>query len=112
MTATARTQYIDNVKKGIEIYAAMEALKDNESLYIKVANDKVYEIHCSIYSNDRSVYSIGDCKLFGNRMNIDMNKSNKTSLYCYTFDLFNNKSSHRVYFQDTELTTKLEENAK
>jgi len=109
MTATARTQYIDNVKKGIEIYVAMEALKDNESLWIKNGKN-VYEIHCSIYnSRTERNFSIGDGKLFGSRMNIDNEKNNKTSLYCYTYDLFSNKSSQRLYFQDIELTTEPEQ---
>ena len=101
---TQRELYISNVKKGLKIYEALEALEDNGKLWIKYDN-KVYEIDALVYTHGRS-YSIGDGKLFGSRMNIDMENSNKTSLCAYTYDLFNNKSVSRIHFQYVTITTK------
>ncbi len=107
MTTSARSQYISNVKKGIAIYKALEALEDNGKLWIKYDN-KVYEIDALVYTHGRS-YSIGDGEIFGRRMNVDMEKSNKTALYVYTYDLFNSKSTNRIHFQYVTITTKPEE---
>jgi hypothetical protein len=110
MTATARTQYIDNVKKGIEIYTALEALKNHESLWIDL-NGKVYEIMNTIFDHRKektNSYSIGNGKLFGSNMNINIEKSNKTSLFCYTYDLFSNESHQKIYFEDMKITSKPE----
>jgi hypothetical protein len=105
---TQREQYISNVKKGIEVYAAMAALKDNESIYIKYGKE-TYEIRCSIFIDIKPSYSILDGQLFGRSMNINLDLSTKVSIQCYTYDLFKNLTVAKVYFQDVTITTKPED---
>ena len=94
-----RSDYIARVSKGISIYKAMEALEDNGTLMIKYG-EKTYEIHCSIYEHSGQAFSIGEDKLFGSRMNIDLDKSGKSYLYCYTYDLFSTKTIAKLNFDN------------
>lgn len=104
-----KTAYIDRVKKGIELYTAMEALKsfealkDCESLSIEFGNRGTFDIKCHewerVTGGPHRSYSISDGQLFGRSMNIDMEKSGKSYLYCYTYDLFQNETHSKLYFE-------------
>lgn len=99
-----KTAYIDRVKKGIELYAAMEALtKENDTLTISYGDRGEYNIkmHSFERSNGetRRSYIITDGKFFGYSMNIDMEKSGKSFLHCYTYDLFSNETHAKLYFE-------------
>jgi hypothetical protein len=94
-----RTDYINRVKKGIEVYEAMEALKDSENLSIMYGKRGPFNINCSIYSDNHKVFSINDTKYFGKSMNIDMEKSGKSYLECFTFDLFGKQTIAKLYFE-------------
>jgi predicted heme/steroid binding protein len=107
MTTKARSLYISNVKKGLKIYEAMAALEDNGKIYMTY-DGETYDINCHIFNKMKS-YTISDGKPFGRSMNLDMDKSNKTSLYAYTYDLFSNKSANRIHFQYVKVTAKPEE---
>jgi hypothetical protein len=98
-----KTTYIDRVKKGIELYTAMEALTAGEKITIEFGNRGQYTITAFDFNRadgsvDRS-YAISDDKLFGKSMNIDSEKSGKSYLYCYTFDLFQNMTIAKLYFE-------------
>lgn len=92
-----REEYINKVKTGIELRKVMESLEDGQNLHM-MYNGTKYEIHCSVYKDEERLYSIGDTALFGRRMNIDLEKSGKSFLLCYTYDLFSNRTTHRVDF--------------
>ena len=98
-----RTRYINRVKKGIEVYAVMEALGKNEKLTISFGNRGNFVITCHEFERvsgeiSRS-YTIGDGQLFGKQMNIDDEKSGKSYLHCYSFDLFSNQTVAKLYFE-------------
>jgi hypothetical protein len=100
----SKTDYINRVKKGIEVYAAMEALtEENDTLTIEFGNRGTFNIRMHEFTHaDGNVsrsYSISDGKIFGRSMNIDEEKSGKSFLYCYTFDLFTNKTVAKLYFE-------------
>ena len=109
---TKRELYISNVKKGIKVYEAMAALEDRGNMYIKYGNRGTFEINASVWKNMPTSYSIGDGELFGRRMNIDMEKSGKSFLYVYTYDLFNNKSFSKLAFEHITITEKPEDETK
>ena len=104
MTKIDREHYIKKVQMGIALYAAMDCLKDNEELPIEFGATYL-EIHCSIW-DDRKSFSIGDGKLFGRRMNIDMEKSSKVNLVAFTYDLFNNKTTQKIGFEHITVVEK------
>lgn len=99
----SRKHYIERVKKGMEVYKAMESLKDNESMLIEFGNRGQFKIsvHEYDYPSGRSerMYAISDKDIFGKSMNIDMKKSGKSFLYCYSYDLFGNGTSAKLYFE-------------
>jgi len=99
MTAKARTQYIDRVKKGIEVYEAMNALENSENLSIMYGERGPFNINCTIYSKGSKIFSINDTKYFGKSMNIDMKNSGKSFLHCYAFDLFGKQTTAKLYFE-------------
>ena len=107
MTKTARTNYIDNVRKGIKVYAAMNALNDNEEMIISYGNRGTYRIRCHQYKTieAKCMFTINDGSLFGRAaefgrfMIIDSEKSGKSYLYCYTFDLFKNRTTAKLNFE-------------
>jgi len=111
----SKQDYINRVKKGIEVYAAMEALtEENDTMTIEFGNRGTFNILLHQYTTadgrvNRS-YSINDGKYFGKAMNIDDEKSGKSYLYCYTFDLFSNQTVAKLYFEHiTIVETKKEE---
>ena len=112
MTKTQRIDYINRVKRGIEVYEAMAALKDSQELKITY-NGERYNIHCSEFvrkNNEVSrIYSINDTKVFGKSMNIDMEKSGKSYLLVFVFDLFKNQTTHKVDFSKVEIVKEAEE---
>jgi len=101
MTKKKHTEYINRVRKGIEVYEAMEDLSDGEELTIVYGERGEFKIRCYQYTaSDKKSYSISETKdyIFGRSMNIDSEKSGKSYLYCYTFDLFNNKTVSKLNF--------------
>lgn len=104
-----RQEYINRINKGKEIYAAIDDLKDGQSLVIKY-NDNEYHIRMfemTLSSGRVSRASIiADSDMFGKQMNVDLEKSGKSFLYCYTFDLFNNHISAKLYFDQIEIIEK------
>ena len=112
MTKKTRTDYVARVKKGITLYAAMAAIKNNEDLYIKYGERGPFRIRAHEFEHTDHInrsYTISDGNLFGRSMNIESDKSGKSFLYCYTFDLFNNKTTARLYFEHIEIVEKPEE---
>jgi len=111
----SKQDYINRVKKGIEVYAAMEALsEENDTMTIEFGNRGTFNIkmHSFTYADGRTSrsYTISDGKIFGRSMNIDDEKSGKSFLYCYTFDLFQNKTVAKLYFEHiTIVETKKDE---
>jgi len=94
-----RTDYINRVKAGNVLKAFMAAMEDNGALVFEYRKNK-YEIHCSVYSSGMRTYSIGEHdQLFGNRMNIDLEKSSKVALHLYTYDLFSNKTTANLSYE-------------
>jgi hypothetical protein len=113
---TAKQAYIDRVRKGIEVYAAMEALKKDESLTITFGNRGEYKIHCHEFEHadgklSRS-YTINDGQLFGRQMNISTEKSGKSYLHCYSYDLFSNGTVAKLYFEHITIVEPKEEETK
>jgi len=104
MTKNARTDYINKVRKGIEIYAAIEALKDNEHVPIKYGTFGNFKINCIEWNSGGKSYAINEDVLFGRSMSIDLEKSTKTYLYCYTYDLFGNRTTTKLNFEYITLT--------
>jgi len=106
MTKTARTNYIDRVRKGIEIYKAMEAMEDKEKINFKYGNrTNEYEIYCLVYKSGNKTYSVREANIyFGSSMNIDIEKSTKVYLYLYTYDLFSTKTTAKLDFEHIILT--------
>ena len=114
MTKKTRTDYVARVKAGIEIYKAMEALKNNEEFYIMYGERGPFRIRTHEFEHTDHVsrsYTISDDDLFGKSMNIDSDKSGKSFLYCYTFDLFKTKTIARLYFEHIQIIEKPEEDA-
>lgn len=107
MTKNTRMNYIDRVKKGIEVYAAMEALAKNEEITISFGNRGEFKIRCHEFTHaDDTIsrsYTIGDGQVFGRQMNIDSEKSSKSYLYCYSYDLFSNKTVAKLNFEHITL---------
>lgn len=104
----SRTDYINRVQKGIEVYSAMEALEDKDKLFLTIEGvEKELYINALVYENadgsKRRYYSIGEDTIFGKSMNIDMEKSSKSFLVCYTYDLFNNETTQRIPFETITL---------
>ena len=98
-----RTDYINRVKAGNVLKAFMAVMEDNGELVFEYSENK-YEIHCSVYDSGMRTYSIGEHdQLFGNRMNIDLNKSSKVALHCYTYDLFSTKTTANLSFEKIKL---------
>ena len=99
-----RTDYIHRVKKGIEIMDAMMSMEDNGELKFEYGTRGTYEIHCSVYDSGIRTYSIGEAeKMFGSRMNIDLEKSSKVYLYLYTYDLFSTKTFMKLHFEHIKI---------
>jgi len=97
-----KTSYIDRVKKGQELYSQLEELNDGDSLVISYNNNK-YEINCHKFNSGKS-FAIGKYgEIFGNRMNIDMEKSGKSYLFCYTYDLFGKETNKKLYFENVDI---------
>jgi len=113
MTKNNRADYIKRVKKGIEVYAAMAALDKSEKIHITFGNRGEYVITCHVFNHaDGTVsrsYTISDGNLFGRAMNIDDDKSGKSYLYCYTYDLFNNKTVAKLNFEHITIVEPTEE---
>lgn len=101
MTKKSRSKYINTVRKGIAFYETMAALKDKETFNFKY-DDKTYEINCSIFRDSPS-YSISDGEIFGRHMNVDMEKSTKSFLLLYTYDLFVQRSTYKINFKDIKI---------
>jgi len=102
MTNKTRTNYVARVKAGIEIYKAMEALESGQDFKIEYGSRGEFRIRCHEFDHSDHIsrsYSIMDKELFGRSMNIDSDKSGKSFLYCYTFDLFGTKTIARLYFE-------------
>ena len=99
----SRTDYIARVRKGIEVYEALAALAEGEELIISFGNRGEYAIRAydtKYPTRTERSYSIGERNaIFGRRMNIDNEKSGKSYLYCYSFDLFDNKTIAKLYFE-------------
>ena len=116
MAKNTRTDYINRVKKGIEVYAAMEALKKDEKMTISFGSRGEYKITChefeSLVGGTSRSYTISDGELFGKQMNIDSGKSTKSFLYCYSFDLFTNRTIARLYFEHITIVEPKEEETK
>lgn len=114
MTKNTRSNYINRVQKGIEVYAAMEALANGEKLTIAFGNRGNFVITYHEFEHitpgeTRRSYTISDGKIFGRSMNIDDEKSGKSYLYCYTFDLFTNKTVAKLYFEHITIVEPTEE---
>ena len=102
-----RTNYIDRVKAGIEIRKTMDAMEDNGNLVFEYGSRGTFEIHCSVYSRGSRSYSVGEHdKMFGNRMNIDLEKSSKVALHLYTYDLFSNKTTMNLNYEYIKIKEK------
>lgn len=103
MTKTAHTNYIERVKKGQAVYAAMEALGNNEFFLISFGNRGDFKIMCHEFKRiDGTVsrsYTISDTEMFGRSMNIHDEKSGKSYLFCYSYDLFSNETHSKLYFE-------------
>jgi hypothetical protein len=109
----SRTDYIARVQKGIEVYEAMEALtEENDTLSIEFGNRGTFNIQLHEYKfvdgSTRRSYSINDTKMFGKSMNIDDEKSTKSYLYCYSFDLFSNRTVAKLYFEHITIVDTVE----
>lgn len=103
MTKNKRSDYINRVRAGIVLMQALEAMEDNGELKFEYGAE-TYEIHCSVYDSGMRSYSIGEADaLFGSRMNISLEKSSKVYLYLYTYDLFSNKTSAKLYFEHIKI---------
>lgn len=101
-----KKEYIEKVRKGIELYELMEKMENNEKLTIRY-NNKKYRICCLIHDfktiENRKDYIIDDGEMFGRSMNIDMEYSGKSFLLVYTYDLFRNQTVHKIDFGKVEI---------
>ena len=98
-----RSDYINRVKLGIEFMKALAVLEDNGALVFEYGTEK-YEIHCSVYDSGMRTYSVGEHdQLFSNRMNIDLAKSSKVALHCYTYDLFSTKTTANLSYEHIKI---------
>lgn len=99
------TDYINRVKKGIELNNAMAALKDGETLSIQYKAN-IYMITAYEYKRStgeiRRSYTITDDELFGRSMNIadTSDGTTKSYLLCYTYDLFKTQTTKKLYFDE------------
>ena len=99
-----RTDYINRVKAGNVLKAFMAVMEDNGKLVFEYGNRGTFEIHCSVYSSGSRSYSIGKHdEMFGSRMNIDLEKSSKVALHCYTYDLFSKKTTANLAYEHIKL---------
>ena len=102
---TKREQYIANVKKGIELLDAMQNLKNSEKLTITIEDKGTYDIRCWRYDDPSTVnFSISSSHgIFGQSMNVDIDNSSKVALHCYSYDLFNTRTSAKLQFEHITL---------
>ena len=114
--------YTEKIKASKEVYDAINGMEDDQTIYIQYGKDKThktiimedgstqyktiwqdkyYEIRCHTYGTTKSWAIYEKDAILGRGMNVD--SMTKTTLTLYTFDLFNNKTTHRLPLSEATL---------
>ena len=100
--------YSDKVKASKDLLTAIQTLDDKQYVIVEYGTDYKgepmrFKIDAMVYSNgNKAVYRIYKDELFATTgMNIE--KFSGTTMYAYTFDLMNNKTTYNFPLYDMKL---------
>jgi hypothetical protein len=93
-----REQYIARVEEGILFYEKMDSLKKDKYFRFNTTNKNGKPVDLKLTRHNEKDFSVSENQLVGSGLSIDMEKSGKSALHCYTFDLFGNKTYFNIPF--------------
>ena len=85
--------YQEKINASQELYNAIQAMEEDNKLYIQYGKE-YYEIRCHTYGIDKSWAIYERDNILSRGMNVD--SLTKTTMTLYSYDLFNNKTTHRL----------------
>ena len=114
--------YNQKINASKELYNAIQAMEEDNKLYIQYGKDKThktivmedgsqqyktiwvdryYEIKCHTYGINKSWAIYEKDSILGRGMNVD--SLTKTTMTLYSYDLFDNKTTHRLPLYEANL---------